>query len=56
MNIIPGLPASSIPQCKWNRDEDSYLELFQAIGCFEATSSGAHQLSETIFKVKLLKS
>jgi len=54
--MMPGLPVSSIPQCKWNRHEVACLELFRAIGRFDPTFIEAHQASKTICKVRLLKS
>jgi len=56
MDMIPGWPVSSIPQCKWNYHEDASLELFQAIGCFEPTLIEAHQASKMICTVTSLKS
>ena len=54
--MIPGLPVSSIPQCKWNRHEGPWVELFQAIGRFESTFIEAHPASKTISKVRSLTS
>jgi len=54
--MMPGLPVSSIPQCKSNRHEAACLEFFQAIGRFEPTFMEAHQASKMICKVRSLKS
>jgi hypothetical protein len=54
--MMPGLPVTSIPQCKYNRHEGACLELFQAIGHFEPTFIEAYQASKTICKVRSLKS
>ena len=56
IHMMPGLPFSSIPQCKQNRHEGTCLELFQAIGCFEPTFIEAHHASKMICKVRSLKS
>jgi len=52
--MMPGLPVSSIPQCKLNRHEGACLELFQAIGRFEPTFIDAHQASKMVCKVRSL--
>jgi hypothetical protein len=54
--MIPGLPGSSIPQCKLNGYEYTYLVLFPAKGHFEASFIEAHQPSMMIGKLTLLKS
>jgi hypothetical protein len=54
--MIPGLPVSSIQQCKWTRREGTCLELFPAIGGFEPTFIEAHQASQMIRKVWSFKS
>jgi hypothetical protein len=54
--MMPGLPVSSIPQCKENRHEGACLEFFQAIGRFEPIYMEAHQASKMICKVRSLKS
>jgi len=56
IHIIPGLPLSSIPQCKWNHHKGASLELCQAIECFEPTFMEALQASKMICKVRWLKS
>jgi len=52
----PGLPVSSIPQCKYNSHQGACLELFQAIGCFESPFIEVQQALKMICKVRLLKS
>jgi len=54
--MMPGLPVSSIPQCKYHLHEGACLELFRAIVRFEFTFIEAHQASEMICKVTSLKS
>jgi hypothetical protein len=54
--MMPGLPVSSIPQCKLNRHNGVYLELFQSIGRFETSFIEAHQASKIICNVRSLKS
>jgi len=56
IHMIPGLPVSSIPQCKQNRQEDACLDWFQATWLFEPTFIEAHQPSKMICKVRSLKS
>jgi len=56
IHMMPGMPVSSIPQCKYNCHEGTCQELFQALGRFEPTFSEAHQASKMICKVKSLKS
>ena len=56
MHMMPGLPVSSIPQCKYNRHEGSSLESFHVIGCFGSTFIEAHQASKMSCKVRSLKS
>jgi len=53
--MMPGLPVTSIPQCKLNRHEVACLEIFQAIGRFEPTFIEAHQTSKMMCKVWSLK-
>jgi hypothetical protein len=53
---IPGLAIFTIPQCKWNPHEATYLGIFQAIGNFEPRFIKAHQQSTMICKVWSLKS
>jgi len=53
--FIPGLPVSSIPQCKQNLHQDACLELFHVIGHFEPTFIKAQQASKKIWKVRSLK-
>jgi hypothetical protein len=54
--MMPGLPVSSIPQCKYNRHEGACLEFFHAIGHFEPTFIEAHQASKMICIEMSLKS
>ena len=54
--MMPGLPVSSIPQCKWKHHEGICLESFQATGCFQPTIIEAHPSSKTVCKVSSLKS
>jgi len=54
--MMPGLPLSSIPQCKLNRHNCEHLESFQAIGSFEPNFIQADQGSNRICKVRLLES
>ena len=54
--MMPGLPVSSIPQCKLNCHEGTCRELFQAIGRFESTSIEARQASKMVCKVRSLNS
>jgi len=54
--MIPGLPLTSILQCKQNRNEEACRELFQPIGRFEPTFIDAHPASKKICKVTSLKS
>jgi len=54
--MIPELPISSIPQCKLNRHEYAYVELFESIGHFESTFIGAHEASRMTCKVRSFKS
>jgi len=53
--MMPGLPDTSIPQCKYNCRKGPCLELFQAIGHFEPTSIDGHQALNMIGKVRLHK-
>jgi len=53
--MMPGLPVSSIPQCKWKCPKDVCLELFQAIECFECTFIEAHKVWNMVCKVRSLK-
>jgi len=55
IHMIPGLPVSSIPQCKYNRHQDACLESFQAIGCIGPTFIEAHRASDMICKARSLK-
>jgi len=50
--MMPGLPVSSNPQCKWNRHNSACPEVFWAIGRFEFTFIEAHQASKMICKVR----
>jgi len=52
---MPGLPVSSIPQCKYNRDRGACPGLFQAIGCFEPTFIEAHHVSNINCELRSLK-
>jgi len=52
---MPGLPVSSILQCKYNHHEGACLESFQALGSFETTFIETLQASKTIWEVRLLK-
>jgi len=52
IHIIPWLPVSSIPQCEENRNEDAFLQSFEAIGCFESTFIDTHQASKMSCKVR----
>jgi len=54
--MMPGLPDSSIPQCKSNRQEGACLDAVQAIGRFKPTFIEAHHASKMICKVRSLKS
>jgi len=54
--MMPGLPVSSMPQCKSNRHEGACLELFHAIDRFEPTFIEAHDALKMICKVRSLKS
>ena len=54
--MLPGLPVSSIPQCKSIRHGGACLQLIQTIGCFKSTFFDAHQALKMICKVMLLKS
>ena len=56
INMMPGLPVSSSLQCKSNRHEAAYLELFEATGSFQPTFITCHQASKMICKVRSLKS
>jgi hypothetical protein len=53
---MPGLPVSSIPQVKKNPQNGAYLELFQAIGCFEPSFIEAHQASKIIYNIRSVRS
>jgi len=55
INMKPGLPVSSIPQCKYNRHNGACLELCQAIGLFESSFIDPHQTSWMISKLRSLK-
>jgi len=54
--MMPWLPHSSIPQCKYTRHYGACLEWFQAIGRFEYTFIDAHQLSNMLCNVRSVKS
>ena len=54
--MMPGLPDSSIPQCKYNRHKSACVEALQATGRFEPTFIEAHHASKMIRKVMSLKS
>jgi len=56
IHMMPGLPVSSIPQCKMTCHGGPYLKWFQAIECFEPTFIEAHQASNMSCKVRSLKS
>jgi len=56
IHMMPGLPVSSIPQCKWNRHVGTCLEIYQAIGFFETTFIEVHLALRMICNVRLLKS
>jgi len=56
INMKPGMPVSSIPQCKLHRDESTCLQSFQAIQCFEPTFLEAPWQLTKISKLRLLKS
>ena len=56
IHIMPGLPVSSIPQCKYNHHDGACQEFFQPIGSFKPTCIAAHQLSNMICKVRSVKS
>jgi len=51
IHMMPGLPVSSIPQCKQNHHEGACLDFFQAIECFEPTFIEAHKASNMICSV-----
>jgi len=55
IHMMPGLRVSSIPQCKETPHEGVCRELFQALGRFVSTFIEAHQASNIICKVWLLK-
>jgi len=54
--MMPGLPVSSIPQCRWNRHDSTCQESFQTIGRFEVSFIEAHQASKMVCNVRSLKS
>jgi len=54
--MMPGLPVSSIAQCKLNRYEGACVAFFHAIDRFEPTFIEAHQASKIICNVRSLKS
>jgi hypothetical protein len=54
--MMPGLPVSSIPQCKLNRHEGTCLESFHAICRFKPVFIEAHQALKIIGKVLSHKS
>jgi len=56
IHMMPGLPVSTILQCKQNHHEGACQELFQAIGRFESTFIEPHQPLKMICKVRSLKS
>jgi len=56
LHLMTAIPVSSIPQCKQYCHDSACLELFQAIGWFEPTFMEAHQPSNMICGVRLLKS
>jgi len=56
IHMMPGLPVSSIPQCKLNCHEDGCFELFHAIDLFKPTFIEALEPSKRICKVRSLKS
>jgi len=56
IQMMSGLPVSSILQCKQNRHDGTCLELFQAIGRFHPSFIEAHQASKMICNVSSLKS
>jgi len=56
IHILPGLPVSSIPQCKLNLHKGACRELFQGICRVEPTFIEAHQTSKIMCNVRSLKS
>jgi len=54
--MMPGLPVSFIPQCKLNKHQGAYVELFQEIGLFEPKFIEAYQALMMICDIRLLKS
>jgi len=54
--MMPGLPISSIPHCKYNRQGGACLEFFQAMGRFKPTFIETNQAFKMIWKVWWLKS
>jgi hypothetical protein len=56
IHMMPGLPVSSIPQCKKNHHKGTCRESSHAIGCFESTFIESHQASKMICKVRSLES
>jgi len=54
--MMPGLPVSSIPQCKENRHEGVCPESFQAIGHSVPTFIEVHQASKMICNIMSLTS
>jgi len=56
IDIIPGLPVSSILQCKLKRHKGACPGLLPATGRFEPTFIDTHQASNMIVKVRSLKS
>jgi len=52
IHMMPGLPVSSLPQCKLNPHQGACLELFQAIGHFQGSFIEAHQASKIICNVR----
>jgi len=54
VHMIPGLPVSSMLQCKLKSHASKCLELFRAIGCFEHRFIQAHQVVKMICNVSSL--
>jgi len=56
IHMAPGLPVSSIAQCKRKCHKGTGPELLQIIGCFIPTSIEAHEASNMICDIRSLKS
>jgi len=56
IHMVPGLPFSYIPQCKYNHHSTACLELFPEMGCFKSAFIEAHQASNMSCEVRSLRS